>query len=897
MRRGFLTLVVTTAFALLGSAGFAQSDPIQLIVGPSQQVPGGPQFVAVGDINNDGYGDAVVSTERDDQVVALISTGDGSFSTAITFPVGHRTGDIELADFNGDGNLDIAVIDERGGVFAITGLGDGRFGSPIYYEGTRRSEAIAIADVDLKNGPDIITANGRDHTISVFLNRGGNRGFERGVQYAVGGNSEPDDIEVTDFNGDGFPDVAVTDSDLRDVDEVSVLLNNGLGQYLAVFNYVVDDGAVALTIGDFNDDSKMDIVTVNNGDFRATQSRRSYTISVMLGNGAGLFNVLRPIAYSCPGSFNGNPIICFPRDIKSADYNKDGLADLAISIDIRTEQDIGVETPGILDSLVGLGDGSFELSSSVQVGLRPRGISTGDMTGDGLEDVAVTEFGRLNSINNGENGDTVSIVRAVPPLPREDGELCRIPEQCASGACVDGVCCETVCPDSQRCDIPGYEGTCTDPVDNGERCTEGEQCTSGFCVDGFCCASRNCPEGEFCNTGACGPPAPIGTPCSDDEQCDSGHCTDGVCCTTDSCPVGQSCNIPGMEGTCKTRLDLGEACTEDDQCQSGACTDGFCCSVDDCGPGQSCGVAGSEGDCAPLPTATPTPTPTPTPQPNGFTCEDGTECTSQFCVDGTCCSTAFCPPNQYCNISGSAGTCTPRKQPGSGCNADSDCNSNNCDLNFPKDGFAGTCGPPRTPTPIGPGGRCNETIDCQAGFFCSEKEGFICCNEFECPSNQTCRDPSNPGFCTLLPTPTPTRLPNGERCSANFPEVCSSGNCVDSVCCQQADCVNDERCDIYGFAGRCVPPLARGAECSKNSDCEGQLQCLDIDGNGIRTCDVRPITPTPVFTQVPTATPQPTVRTSRSGGCAIDENGSSNGGAWLLTILPLAVLIRRRNWI
>ena len=897
MRRGFWTLVVTTAFALWSGAGFAQSDPIQLIVGPPQQVPGGPQFAAVGDINNDGLGDAVVSTDRDDQVVSLISAGDGSFATAITFPVGRRIGDIELADFNRDGNLDIGVVDERGGVFTITGLGDGRFSGPIFYEGTRRSEAIAIADVDLANGPDIITANGRDNTISVFRNRGNNRGFERAVQYSVGGDSEPDDIEVADFTGDGFPDVAVIDSDLRDVDEVTIMINNGLGQFLQVFNYVVDDGAVAMTIDDFNDDGNMDVITVNNGDFRVTQIRRNYTISIMLGNGSGLFNVLPPVSYTCPAEFNGNPIICFPRDIKAADFNRDGLPDLAISIDIRTEQDIGVETPGILDSLVGLGDGSFELSTSVQVGLRPRGIAAGDVNGDTLEDIVVTEFGRIGLR---DDDDTVSIVRAVPPDPRGNGDMCRIPDQCASGVCLDGFCCEQVCPGFQRCDIPGFEGSCQDPVDNGERCTDGDQCVSGNCVDGFCCESRQCPAGQFCNTGACGPPAPPGTQCSDDQQCASGNCVDGVCCTTPSCPLGQSCNIPGLEGTCNATLDNGEPCTEDGQCVSEMCTDGFCCEVDDCGPGQSCGVPGSEGECAVLPTATPTATPTPTPQPNGFPCDGdgrgGVDCSSGFCVDDTCCSTAFCPPNQFCNISGSAGQCAPRLPQGSGCNADSDCQSNNCELNNPNapDGFAGLCAPPRTPTPIGPGGRCNETSDCQPGFFCNERDGFICCNELECAANQTCRDPSNPGFCTLLPTPTPTRLPNGERCSPNAPEVCSSGNCVQNTCCQQPFCVNDERCDITGFSGRCVPPLPEGAPCAKNSDCEGNLQCLNLDGNGFQ-CGVRPITPTPVFTLVPTATPEPIVNSSRSGGCAVGESSSADGTAWLLSLLPLAVWVRRRQ--
>lgn len=897
MRRGFLTLVVTCSLALWAGASAAQSDPIQFVLGPPQQVPGGPQFVAIGDLNNDGFRDVVVSTERRDNVVSLLSDGAGFFTTAITFPVGKRLGDIKLADFNGDGFLDIAAIDERGGVFTIAGLGDGRFNGPVFHEGTRRSVALYLADVDGRNGIDIITANGRHNSISVFLNRGGNRGFDRAINYAVGGNAIPSDLVLADFNSDGFPDVAVIDGHLRDVDQVIVILNNGLGQFLRPFNYIIDDGSQAMTVGDFNNDGHLDIVTVNHGNFRASAAqslRRLYTISILKGNGAGLFTTIPPVTYACPSEFNGVPIVCFARDVVAGDFNRDGISDIAVSVDLRVDADVGIETPGVVDGLIGLGDGTFELSTSVQVGHRPRGIDVGDVTGDLLPDIAVAEFGRIKVIR--EDDDTVSIARAIPPDPRGDGETCRISEQCASGVCLHGFCCSSFCDGDQRCDIPGFEGTCTDPVDNGERCTDGDQCVSGFCVGGFCCGSPQCPAGEFCNTGECGPPAPPGVPCNDDEQCATGNCVDGYCCTTPSCPVGQRCDIPGLEGMCRSTQPIGEPCTQDGQCTSGNCVDNVCCSVAECGAGESCAVPGREGICSALPTATPTPTRTPTPKPAGFPCGDDGECVSGFCVDDTCCTVAFCPPNQFCNISGSAGTCAPKVPQGSPCNQNSDCQTGNCTIGHPDTplGFAGICGPPHTPTPVLPGGRCNATADCQPGFFCNERDGFICCNELECPANQTCRDPSNPGFCTLLPTPTPTRLPDGSRCSENAPEICSSGNCVHQTCCQQPFCVNDDRCDITGFAGRCVPPLPEGSACAKNSDCEGSMQCLNLDGTGFR-CRVRPVTPTAVPTEVPTATPAATVNARRSGGCAIDESGSAAGGAWLLGLLPLAVWVRRRN--
>lgn len=908
MRPAFVAsrFIVGCVLLVMGSVALAQESPlggrVQAIVGPAHAVPRGPQYVAVGDIDNDGRLDAAISCTTDDNVVSALSAGDGTFDTLVTFPVGKRIGDLALLFANTDNCLDVATTDLTisslgGGVFTTAGSCDGRYGVPSFIDATTRAASVVIADFDGKNGSDIATANGRrinfqtkDDDVTIILNRGQNRGFEPGIPYSVGTRTQPEDIETADFDGDGDMDLVVLDTDPRNTDEVVVMPNNGLAQFLTVTNYVTGLGGAAMAVKDYNDDRIPDIAVVNDDTVR-----RAYSISVLLNGkrtvngqtkGTGVFTVLSPVVVSCPSKFNGIPINCFMKDIQSADFNRDGLNDLVISIDTRTQDDLGITTPGILSFYEGLGDGSFAFSTSVNVGAGASGIDVGDVTGDAAPDVVVAEF----------RDNTVTIVRSVPPPKRPDGGQCRISDQCESGACVDGFCCESAsCSDGKRCDIPNHEGTCTDPGDPGDHCSKGEQCDSGFCVDGFCCTTRDCPDGQYCNTGTCGPPAENGTNCNADEQCASMNCVDGVCCAAESCPVGQRCDIPGKRGTCNATLDLGEACTDDGQCTSGNCTDGVCCNVADCGPGQACNISPNEGGCSLLPTPTATPTATPTPQPNGFPCERPGQCSSGFCVDGTCCGTANCPPNQYCNISDANGECSPRHPIDHGCNQDADCQTGNCDLTRPDRpaGYAGICGPVRTPTPKGPGDTCNETSECKAGFECNVKEGGICCEELECPEGTSCRVPGSAGFCRLLPTPTPTRLPNGERCSVNSPEVCQSGNCVDNRCCQDAQCAGTDRCDIFGYFGRCVPPLQEGEVCEKASDCEVGLVCANDTGTGLR-CTLRQATPSPIPTDKPTATPGTTKIVSRdSGGCNIDH-GSNNGSTiWMLMTLPMFLFVRR----
>jgi hypothetical protein len=166
------------------------------------------------------------------------------------------------------------------------------------------------------------------------------------------GTITPQYVAVGDFNGDGKPDLAVSDSEGK---TVSIYLNKGGASFSApvVTTLSIDNTVAAMVSGDFNEDGKADLaVGTNSGD---------QVVIVLLSNGDGTFTVQTPI----PGSFGF-------LSGKVADFNGDGHADLFLG---------GNGSPYLF---LGKGDGSFS-QGSVGIGTSPglySGVSAGDFNGD-----------------------------------------------------------------------------------------------------------------------------------------------------------------------------------------------------------------------------------------------------------------------------------------------------------------------------------------------------------------------------------------------------------------------------------------------------------------------------------------------------------------------------------
>ena len=129
-------------------------------------------------------------------------------------------------DLNGDGRLDLAVVDRKDGIVRVfLSWPDGRLVPNGNYRLAAIPWAIVAGDFDANGSFDLATADGPNGTVSVLLNRGdGNFQLPQSYHMRVLGSCS---IEVIDSNADGKPDLVV--SDIRGYR--SVLVDRGDGTF------------------------------------------------------------------------------------------------------------------------------------------------------------------------------------------------------------------------------------------------------------------------------------------------------------------------------------------------------------------------------------------------------------------------------------------------------------------------------------------------------------------------------------------------------------------------------------------------------------------------------------------------------------------------------------------
>ena len=341
-------------------------------------------------------------------------------------------------------------------------------------------------------------------------------------------------------------------------------------------------------------------------------------------------------------------------------------------------------------------------------------------------------------------------------------------------------------------------------------------------------------------------PRADGAPCLDGSTCDSGFCVDGACCNVACAGVCESCSGADtglMTGTCGAVLDGTDP--DDDCTDDGAAT---------CGDDGSCDGAGA---CRKYPTSTAC-----VPAP----CSDGSECTSGFCVveagqaTGICCDTACSGACETCRASlqeapGEDGVCAPIRagiDPRDGC-PDPPVGTQSCGPDGTCDG-AGACR-----RYAADGAPCGTTL-CQAGGvfgqLCDGAGSCVAdasseCLPYRCDDlGVACRaDCSSDVHCAAdhfcAGVDCVAEKDDGAPCAEG--KECSSGICVDGVCCNEACGAQCVACNVEGSIGRCT--AVTGEPRGGREPCEGQG--TDCGGS----CDgVNPTCTLPLGTECGTST-------------------------------------------
>lgn len=179
--------------------------------------------------------------------------------------------------------------------------------------------------------------------------------------------AHPEGLTVGDFNEDGRLDVATAN---RDSDDVSVLLGNGNGTFQSAYSFGVGRSPTCITVGDLNRDGTLDLVVAEAGADR---------VAVLLGKGDGFFDP--PVSY---------PTGKGPTFLAVADVDRDHDLDLVVVNSGR----FGYYPPFSWSVLLNQGSGDFvsayQFQKPGQDDVFPTSLSLADLNDDGLPEVTLT---------------------------------------------------------------------------------------------------------------------------------------------------------------------------------------------------------------------------------------------------------------------------------------------------------------------------------------------------------------------------------------------------------------------------------------------------------------------------------------------------------------------------
>ena len=445
--------------------------------------------VAVGDLNNDGFADIVVSNQcydgvcgggptadRHTAVQVLINNGDGTFHVAsrkATDNFGGTRQSVAIADVDGDGKPDVIVqngiLSQDGNIASSTisvlrGNGDGTLQDAVSYplnlsvDISVFADKLTVVDVNGDGKLDILVSVSVSYPsrpypdysrggVSVLLNHGDGT-FAGAVLYDSGGYSGAPDITSADVNHDGHPDILVLNncstaaaspangSQCMDTNSehmpgtVGVLLGNGNGTFQQAVTYLSGGyGPLSLAAVDLNRDGNLDLLVANScSNVYCNSGISGGKASVLLGNANGSFQT--------PVNYDDNALQ--PVSVAAADVDGDGAADAVVLNNCAAGQSCDGTTQ-TFSYLAGVGDGTLQQPPALNPQgsfehTSPSALVLADVNNDGKPDLVFIDWNSLGVLLNQTPRAATATGLASQPNPSGAGQTATLTATVTSSA-------------------------------------------------------------------------------------------------------------------------------------------------------------------------------------------------------------------------------------------------------------------------------------------------------------------------------------------------------------------------------------------------------------------------------------------------------------------------------
>jgi large repetitive protein len=372
--------------------------------------------VSIGDLDNDGKPELV--TAKADGSLSIYKnnsiSGNIAFATPLNFAISYNLSNatgVAIADFSGDGLPDIAIINYGNNIVSIftntSFSGFLSFSNRVDFATAPNPRGIAVGDIDGDGKPDIAVTNYNAQTISIFRNQGGNGSvfFAPRIDYATGVN--PYDIVLADFNKDGKLDIATTNESANTISIFKNTTSSGFISFLPKVDIATGASPRGISTGDFDGDGNIDLVVTNAGSATVSVYKNISSIGNIIFNAKVDF-----ITGSGPNSVAVN------------DFNGDGKLDLSVT-------SFSTSSIGILKNSTALGNIAFDVRVDYPTLNYPDCNISGDIDLDGKPDIISLNSG-LTVIRNKFN--EAPFISSFTPSQAGPGDTLTISGRNFSGA-------------------------------------------------------------------------------------------------------------------------------------------------------------------------------------------------------------------------------------------------------------------------------------------------------------------------------------------------------------------------------------------------------------------------------------------------------------------------------